>query len=85
MWVGNGRAAVVTRLSDLDKCLKEEEKRMDAITKRQDGITRMFWAIILGIMMILAGVTVDIVRARDDTRPQHSEMQASSKSTTATS
>jgi len=60
LYYGNGKPGITTRIQQNEDCLEQHGERMDAHDRRIDGVDTKFWAIILLLITLLAGVVVDI-------------------------
>jgi hypothetical protein len=73
MWHGNGKPGLTTRMQQAEdaikmtgKCIDEVEREakesMRMIVRRQEGTDRKFWAIILLLLTLLGGLTLDLIK-----------------------
>ena len=78
LYYGNGKSGLTTRTQELETCQESQGDRMDVMERRLDGringIDKKFWAIILLLLTLLAGVIVDVVRGREQQNPSHSQV-----------
>jgi len=65
LYEGNGPArqgSIISRINALEACVDQQNEEMERMEQTIKDFNRKFWAIILGIVMMLAGLTVDIAK-----------------------
>ena len=65
LYEGNGPArsgSIISRINALEASIDVHAQEMDRMEEVIKGINGKFWAIVLGMLMILAGLSVDIAK-----------------------